>query len=156
MCKIVLLNYCLSVYESSGSLTDKLVQTNSGNVYHDMGLFDECLDAIDPIRDKDTHVTFETKYCTVFFHHQQSSNNLENESHHDLNEDEPVVNVLLFMTPSVAFCIPSTCSARELRSAVANRVRHLSLVSVTSDDFCYTTEKIKSDRTFDTGAIVTR
>ena len=145
------------MYESSGSLTDKLVQTVSGNVYHDMGLFDECLSAVNPTRDKDVNGSFQAKYCTVFFHDQQSSNNSTIKGQEtSSNEDEPVDYTSNFVYPSVAFCIPSTCSARELRSAVANRVRHLSLVSVTSDDFCYTTEKIKSDRTFDTGAIVTR
>ena len=146
------------MYKSSGSLTDKLVQTLSGNVYHDMGLFDECLSAVNPTRDKDVNGSFQAKYCTVFFHHQQSSNKSAIIGQEiNSNEGEPVDYASNFVYPSVAFCIPSTCSARELRSAVADRVRHLSLVSVTSEDFCYTTETIRTNRTlFSYGAILTR
>ena len=136
------------MYESSGMLTDKLVESDSGNVYHDMGLFDECLAAVDPIRDKDIISSFEAKYCTIFFHQQQGEMTS--------NEGEPVDNMSNFVIPSVAFCIPSTCSARELRSAMASRVRHLSLVSITSEDYCYTRDKIRSQNKFGTGEIATR
>ena len=148
------------MYESSGSLTDKLIETNSGNLYHDMGLFGECLAAVDPIRDSGIIGSFKAKYCTVFFHQKQPPNNSsvggEGQEMMSSNEGEPLNNTSNFVYPSVAFCIPSTCSARELRSAVANRVRHLSLVSVTSEDFCYTAEKIETNRTFSYGAISTR
>ena len=149
------------MFESSGSLTDKLIETNSGNVYHDMGLFGECLAAIDPIRDTGIIGSFNAKYCTVFFHPKPTINNSSASSGKEgeiltKNEGEPLNNTSNFAYPSVAFCIPSTCNARELRSAVANRVRHLSLVSVTSEDFCYTAEKIENNKTFSYGAILTR
>ena len=156
------------MYESSGSLTDKIVETGSGNVHHDMGLFDQCLAAVDPRRESDFTITFQGKYCTVFFdddHHiaidtaqlDDGSGTAFNESIARLsNEAEPVENVSNFVKPSVSFCIPSSCSARHLRSAVAQRVRDWSLVASTSEDFCYTKDKIRTDSTFDTGAIVTR
>ena len=150
------------MYESSGSLTDKLIETNSGNLHHDMGLFGECLAAVDPIRDHDIIGSFQAKYCTVFFHPKPSTNNSfagAGDEAQEINssQGEPLNNTSNFVYPSVAFCIPSTCSARELRSAVADRVRHLSLVSVTSEDFCYTPETIRTNRTlFSYGAILTR
>ena len=156
------------MYESSGSLTDKIVETGSGNVHHDMGLFDQCLAAVDPRRESDMSVAFQAKYCTVFFDDYQEMDmpvsNLEDDSVAALNESvvrlfnegEPVENVSNFVKSSVSFCIPSTCSARELRSAVARRVRDFSLVAITNEDYCYTQEKIRDDGKFDTGAIVTR
>ena len=141
------------VYESSGSLTDKIIETGNGNVYHDMGMFDECIGVVNP--------SFQGKYCTVFFHQNKmkiinQSETEEQDINNSNNQGEPVENMSNFVKPSVAFCVPSTCSAGELRSAVANRIRHLSLVSVTSEDFCYTQEKIKADRKFGLGAIITR
>ena len=145
------------MYESSGSLTDKLIETNSRNLYYDMGLFGECLAAIDPIRDTDIIGSFNAKYCTVFFHPKPTvASGGEERGIFTTNEGEPLNDTSNFVYPSVAFCIPSTCNARELRSAVANRVRHLSLVSVTSEDFCYSAEKNETNRTFSYGAIFTR
>ena len=149
------------MYESSGSLTDKLIETNSGNRHHDMGLFKECLAAVDPVRDKQIIGSFQAKYCTVFFHpksliNKSSSGDAGERQEMNSNEGEPLNNTSNFVYPSVAFCIPSTCSAQELRSAVANRVHHLSLVSVTSEDFCYTQEKVQTiNQTFNYGAILT-
>ena len=137
------------MYESSGSLTDKVIETASGNVHHDMGLYDECLTAVDPHRD---NVTFQTKYCTVFFA-RQTIYALNN---YTTTEGEPFEYMSNFVNPSVAFCIPSSCSARELRSAVSHRIRHLPLVSLSSENFCYSRDKIQSNQSFDTGAIITR
>ena len=153
------------MYESSGSLTDKIIETGSGNVHHHMGLFDQCLTAVDPRRESDFTITFKGKYCTIFFddHQEQSFDNdsgasaFNNESITNLsNEAEPVEHVSNFVKPSVSFCIPSSCSARDLRSAVAQRVRDWSLVAITSEDYCYTQDKIRANSGFDTGAIVTR
>ena len=143
------------MYESSGSLTDKVVETASGNVHHDMGMFDECLAAIDPNRD--SNVTFQSKYCTVFFDDHQQTIGIENNTSTSM-EGEPFEFMSNFVKPSAAFCIPSSCSARELRSAVAYRIRHLPLISRSSENFCYTKDTIKSStaQTFDAGAIITR
>ena len=144
------------MHESSGSLTTKLrIDSRTRNVHHEMGLFDECLNAFDRLDDGETAPSFEAKYCTVFFDNQQQQD-IDNES---LNEAEPVENMSNFVKPSVAFCIPSSCTASDLRSAVAHRFRHRlhlpSLVSVTSEDFCYTRDKIKADSKFGIGGICT-
>ena len=122
---------------------DKLIDSVTGNVRHEMGLFDECI-AVNT-------ASFQAKYCTVFFH--QNKMKIINQSetqgqdiNNSNNQGEILKNMSNFVKPSVALCVPSTCSAGELRSAVANRIRHLSLVSVTSEDFCYTQEKIKADK----------
>ena len=144
------------VYESSGSLTDKIIETGNGNVYHDMGMFDECIAVVNP--------SFQGKYCTVFFHQNKmkiinQSETEEQDINNSNNQGEPVENMSNFVKPSVAFCIPSSCTASDLRSAVANRLRHRlnlpSLVSVTSEDFCYTRDKIKADSKFGIGGIFT-
>ena len=118
-----------------------------------MGLFLECLNSVD------SQMEFRAKYCTVFFV-------ALNESDCDLladdlplsllsNQGEPIETMSNFNKPSVSFCIPSTCSASDLRSAVAQGVRDLSLVSITSEDYCYTLDKIRDDKEFDFGAIIT-
>ena len=68
---------------------------------------------------------------------------------------QPIENMSNFVKSSAAFCIPSSCSAEDLRSAVAHRLRHFSLVSITSEDFCYTRDKIKADSKFGIGGIFT-
>ena len=59
-----------------------------------------------------------------------------------------------FAKSSVGFCIPSTCTARDIRSAVSQRVG-VSLVSITSEDYCYTQDKIIANNQFDIGATIT-
>ena len=134
------------MFESSGSLTRKLIQTANGNVHHEAGLFDECLLSID-----DDVNSFQGQYCTVFFDLkplEQQSVNLNND------EAEPMEEMGNFAKSSVGFCIPSTCTARDLRSAVAQRVG-VSLVSITNEDYCYTQDKIRINSQFDTAATVT-
>jgi hypothetical protein len=156
------------VYESSGSLTDKLmIDTGTGNVQHEMGLFDECLAAIS-ITSPVAASFNQAKYCTVFFdsdHQQQqmkmTNNRSESSSRRPSNKiSQPVENMSNFVKPSVAFCIPSSCTADDLRSAIALRLhqrRPLTelLLPSTSEDFCYTQNKIIDDKTFTTGAIIT-
>ena len=133
------------MYESSGSLTDKLIDSVTGNVRHEMGLFDECI-AVNT-------ASFQAKYCTVFFDSHQTMTPNKN------NDSVLLENMSNFVKSSVAFCIPSSCTADELRSAVAHRLathRRLSLLSpIASEDFCYTQNRIKDDKTFTTGAIIT-
>jgi hypothetical protein len=70
-----------------------------------------------------------------------------------LNE-EPVENIYYYQKPSVGFCLPSTCSASDLRSAVSQRVGHrtikernFSIVAIANENYCYTQQKIDSSRT---------
>jgi len=75
------------------------------------------------------------------------------------NNNKPVNNMSNFVKSSVAFCIPSSCTVDDLLLAVANHLsRHRrlsSLIPISSEDFCYTTNKIREDSRFDIGAIVT-
>lgn len=146
------------MYKSSGSLTDKIIENGTGNVHHEMGLFDECLAAVNPLRDREIINSFEAKYCTVFFDSNKKHQEIIiNES--STAEAEPIENLSNFMkSSSIAFCIPSSCTAGELRSAVAHRLRHrlnlLYVMSITSEDFCYTKDKIRADSQFGIGAII--
>ena len=142
------------MYESSGSLSDKLmIESETGNVRHEMGLFDECLAV-------STASSFQAKYCTVFF--DSSSNESASIVTSDKRQVRTVENMSNFVKPSVAFCIPSSCTADDLCSAVAHRLRHRRrsllapylLLPITSEDFCYTPHKIKEDKTLTTGAII--
>ena len=140
------------MYESSGSLTDKLIASGTGNVRHEMGLFDECLAAVGS-------PSFEAKYCTVFFDYSNQTMLVSNSGGQSITKQGRLVeNMSNFVKPSIAFCIPSSCTADDLRSAVANRIsnrRHLSFLSPsTSEDFCHTQSKIKDDATFTMGAII--
>ena len=137
------------MYKSSGSLTDKLIDFGTWNVHHEMGLFDECLAAVD--RSQVEFPSFEAKYCTVFFENQQQTNHSSSAELIDYTSN--------FVKSSIAFCIPSSCTAGDLSSAVAHRLHHqfnhFSLASVTSEDFCFTKDKIRSDSEFGIGGIIT-
>ena len=145
------------MYESSGSLGNKLIDSRTKNRRHEMGLFDECLAAVNQLGGQ--LPPFEAKYCTVFFD-GQIHGSIKNQSLND--EAQPIDSMSNFVKSSVAFCIPSSCNAEDLRSAVAQRIRHrldfnVSLiVSVTSEDFCYSRNQIRSDSKFGIGAIITR
>lgn len=139
-----------SVYESSGKLEQHLLHTESGYVHHQLGLFDTCLSV------QSDDISFLGQYCnTVFFDLKPSSQN---------RESEPYDYMSNFRMPSVSFCIPSTCNARDFRSAVAqllngHRVvngRNLSMVAVTiNEDYCYTLNKTNDSSKFDRLCIFT-
>ena len=122
----------LTVYESSGRLEQDLLYTGSGSIHHQLGLFDVCLSITDG-------VSFQGKYCTVFFDLKPAPFSASRES-------EPYEYMSNFRMPSVSFCIPSTCSARDLRSAVAQLLNghrvikgeNFSLVAITNENYCYT------------------
>ena len=165
------------MHKSSGQLTMKLAETGTGSAYHDSGLFDECLSVV-----IQPHLLFTAKYCTVFFDLQQprsslrpspiderpSSNNRSTDADDDSaklpiirnkkrhSSIEPVDNMSNFVKSSVAFCIPSTCTADDLLSAVAHHLKRLSsFTPISSEDYCYTTNKIREDSRFSIGAVVT-
>ena len=136
-------------------MIESLIHTGSGNPHHETGLFDDCV-AIQP-----TDVPFQGKYCTVFFDLK-----LANESTSDsksaigAHEEEPVETVAYFQMPSVAFCLPSTCGAVDLRSAVAQRLGYreingetFSLVAITNENFCFSQQKLDADSKLDAPAL---
>lgn len=152
--------YFVAVYESSGRLVEDLIHIEgSSDVHHEPGLFDGCV-SVQP-----DGIPFKGQYCTVFFglkeeksigDHQTDfttpSDNVE-----DFKELAPNESLSNYQTPSVGFCLPSTCSARDLRSAVAHRVGHrtikdknFSIVANSHETYCYTHEKIHANgATFD-------
>ena len=140
------------VYESSGRLAEELIYTGSGHVHHESGLFDRCLVAIQASDD----LEFQGQFCSVFFELKPTSS-IEHYT------AEPYKNMSNFRMPSVGFCLPSTCSAKDLRSAVAqlldnrnSRGANYSIVTLGSEDYCYTRQKIESHSIkSDYGAIAT-
>ncbi|XP_045034184.1 nose resistant to fluoxetine protein 6 isoform X2 [Daphnia magna] len=153
-------SWAVKMYESSGRLVEDLIHIEgSSDVHHEPGLFDGCV-SVQP-----DGIPFKGQYCTVFFglkeeksigDHQTDfttpSDNVE-----DFKELAPNESLSNYQTPSVGFCLPSTCSARDLRSAVAHRVGHrtikdknFSIVANSHETYCYTHEKIHANgATFD-------
>ena len=137
------------MYESSGQLTNKLIQTQSGNQHHETGSFDECLDSLISNDDDDHQMIvplFQPQYCTVFF---DVSNNMT-----ALAVGEPVEDMTNFVKSSVSFCIPSTCTALDLRSAVAHRIASSHVSVITNEHYCHTLDKISIDKQFDTATTI--
>ena len=125
------------MYESSGRLVEELIYSRTGNIHHESGLFDDCIAIQSPA------MPFRGQYCSVFFDLKPANYS---------KEAEPDENISNFKMPSVSFCIPSSCSASDLRSAVAQRVGHRSInginhtiVTITSEDYCNTESKINDN-----------
>ena len=141
------------VYESSGRLVEDLIYIEgSDNVHHGSGLFDECLS----VESDRIGVPFQGQYCTVFFGLKRTHEE-ESVSKNDAIVEKPNEHISNFQKPSVSFCLPSTCSASDLRSAVAQLVgsrvikeKKFSVVAISGENYCYTQEKINASRaTFD-------
>ncbi len=129
------------MYESSGKLKREMIHTGSGNIHHESGLFDECLS----VQSSD----FQGQYCSVFFDLKPVLEP-ENESISP-RVGEPYEYMSNFRMPSASFCLPSTCSARDLRSSIAQLVgyrvidgKNFSIVTLSNEDFCFTKEKINN------------
>lgn len=154
------------MYESSGRFEEELIFSGTGNIYHDTGLFDECISV------RPNNVAFQGQYCTVFFglngispkevveRYQNVSSLASDEIRHS-KEGEPNENVSAFQMPSISFCLPSTCNASQLRWAIAQRIgyrfiddKNVSLVAITNDEYCYTQEGINMSRKLDNLTIV--
>lgn len=153
------------MYESSGRMVEDLIYTESGNIHHQPGLFDECISI------KPSDVPFQGKYCSVFFDLRPQSpstrstpeSDPEAQASESFFEEEPEETVSYFQKTSVSFCIPSTCSAQDVRSAVAQRIGqhsrfvkriNSSVVTITNEDYCFTGEKSGGTRQLDTVAVV--
>ena len=140
------------MYQSSGKLAENLIHTGSDYVHHDLGFFDECI-SVQP-----NSAPFQGQYCTVFFDLILATKQQHNEKHNNYStfdlvinakEGEPKKHISNFVMPSVGFCLPSTCSARDLRSAVSQRIgyrlvqeKHFSLIAITNENYCYTQDKV--------------
>jgi hypothetical protein len=58
--------------------------------------------------------------------------------------------------PTVGFCLPSTCTADDLNSAVSQLLgfrivngRNFSVVPISDENYCYSKEKIQASGRFD-------
>jgi hypothetical protein len=134
---------------------DLIYIEGSEHVHHESGLFDECL-SVQP-----DEIPFQGHYCTVFFG-LKPSHQEESVRNSGFIEDEPYEHISNFQKPSVGFCLPSTCSASDLKSAVSQLVgfrtikeKNFSIVAISNENYCYTQEKIHVSRTtFDYPTIV--
>ena len=145
------------MHESTGQYPEGLIGSLQ---LHAMGLFDECLAVNAP--------TFRGKYCTVYFGFTDaepiSAENPVDESKRGswitffqwlellglIAGGEPVKPQVsdvpqdlstLFM-PSIAFCIPSSCSADDFRTAVSQVVGGISIgnqsvLTVSDESACF-------------------
>lgn len=121
-------------------------------MHHESGLFDECLSV------QSDEIPFQGQYCTVFFGLEPVIEG-QSSAHYS---GGAVENFYFYQKPSVGFCLPSTCTVSDLRSAVAQQLGHrvsngknFSVVAISSEDYCYTEEEIHSRRTtFDNVTLV--
>lgn len=161
------------MYESSGKLPASLVYGQvRPNSHHSPGIFDECLSVWTD------SPTSPAKYCTVFFGVEVAGPGEIDHNNEDPSKKEEILiygersrklkkaktketdqpaNAHIMM-PSVGLCVPASCSAADLRSAVAN-LRGLrtigprfdiSLVTITDDRYCYTRKDV-NETEFDIG-----
>lgn len=124
-----------------------------------MGLFDQCL----AVRAVTETTEFRGKYCSVYFQVKPMLQATASLPAHEIRVEDvsrptstydPIRmhNAALF-----GFCIPSSCSAQDLRSALANQLGnngsipvHSILIS-TDDNHCHTDIK---ERPIDTASII--
>lgn len=145
------------MYESSGRLVEDLIYMEGSEIlHHEPGLFDECLSV------QSDGIPFQGQYCTVFFElklidqingNQSYISNTPREEEHN-GRVEHLEHLYFYQRPSVGFCLPSTCSACDLTSAVSQHVGHrtikgtnYSIVAIANENHCYTQEKINISRT---------
>lgn len=149
---------------------------------HVTGSFEECLS----IEVNWTETSFQGQYCTVFLEEdivspeELDDENLQVEDqepngilrylfsqHHGPKLKKPKVSNTEPSSrglPSVDFCIPSSCSVEDFRSAIAQLVGsgtignitseegvvyHTSIVTKTDDKYCYTKKKVAAAPEFD-------
>lgn len=127
-------------------------------MHHESGLFDGCV-SVQP-----DGISFNGQYCTVFFGLKEVTQAKIGKHQTEFTSDtveeykEPNESLSNYQSPSVGFCLPSTCSASDLRSAIANQLgyrvigdRNFSIVVNADENYCYTHEKIhENGATFDT------
>ena len=129
----------ISVEESSGKLADSYLMNNA------MGIFDQCLGI-----DVNTSQVgpFRGKYCSVYFKLEAldgppaSANWLI-----DAKESDGYFGLINPLSQGLGMCVPSICSAADVRHAVARLVGKVplsdpsgnrsSVVTITDERYCY-------------------
>ena len=168
------------MFESTAQLPEAWHYSGS---YHARGLFDECIEA----KASWTNTEFRGQYCTVFFGSEKVlPEELEETDPATENQRSNWVSILQFFQwlyngpslkepkardtdyysrylPSMDYCIPSSCSAEDFRSSIAQLIGsrtidnrtydgvnyYYSSVTLTDERYCYTQEKIEAPPNFD-------
>ncbi len=144
------------MYESSAKFPEGWYGSSNPSA---IGLFDECLSIHPP------NQNFQGQYCTVFFKPVTLDGiELDEDVRQErlnwltiygligwwFNKDSALIEPKLFHTdpypyvyPSIGFCIPSSCSAADFRSAVAQQVGvfpmgNLSIATAADENYCFT------------------
>lgn len=166
------------VHESSGKLPEViqlLTRSQSGNNRFEYGLFDQCISS-----QSDTG-QFTGQYCTVFLELEEVGEvELGEARSKEIEIPKSIFNHLSTKEGIVGLCLPSSCSALDVRKAVAQRVGKLkfplsgnslsllsssliknqksgdvivSVTTISDESYCYTQEKIVSQSKLDKKAI---
>lgn len=150
------------MFQASGRLpfdgsTNFMIPSLSINVQHDPGLFDQCISTSSPSG------RIRGQYCSVFLSSQPHNGSLLTEPKVELAERQmhPLVSVNV-ADLIIGFCVPSSCSAKDLQTAIAHRIgrttfqkRNLlhSIVTSNHDRFCHTEIKIQNQSALDSTCI---
>lgn len=149
-------SWAVKMYESSGRLVEHLLYIDgSENMHFESGLFDDCVSV------RSGAIAFQGQYCTVFFGLKPVTNEQSVDDHETTSSDDywtSKENIYDNQKPAVGFCLPSSCTAEDLRSAISQRVgyrvikgENFSITVLASKNNCYTQEKINiNSTTFDT------
>ena len=156
------------MYKSTGRLPFFAHQyysskNSSENPHLSPGLFDECLSH------RTDSPNFHGQYCTIFvdvelitdskdektnYPKEFINGNPKSQTVNTKNIDQDFYFVLISL-PSIGFCLPSSCSAADLQTAIArqmsSRIRandenNKTLVVVADENLCYTRENINGTK----------
>ena len=162
------------MYHSSGRLsidesTNFLLTGLGTNVHQDPGLFDQCIATSSPSG------RIRGQYCSVFL----SAQPLQHHDNNGLLSNEPKVTFaekqIHILTPAVtaadsiiSFCLPSSCSAKDLQTAIAYKIGRTtfrkknknngtvtvhSVVTSSHERFCHSYATIRDQHALDATSI---
>lgn len=156
------------VYHASGRLsidesTNFMIAGLGSNVHQDPGLFDQCIATSSPSG------RIRGQYCSVFLSAQpllqnDDGSSLLNEPKVTLAERQLHISVPANTANSIiGFCLPSSCSALDLQTAVAHKIGRTtfrtknkngtvtlkSIVTSSHDRFCHSQLKIQDQHALD-------
>ena len=150
------------MFQASGRLTfdgstNFMITSFGFNVQYDPGLFDQCIAASSPSG------KIRGQYCSVFLSSQQHNGSSLNEPKVKLADRQihPLVPVNV-ADLVIGFCLPSSCSAKDLQIAIAHTIGRTtfqkkksfySIVTSSHDRFCHTEIKIQNQSVMDSTCI---
>ena len=148
------------MYDSTGKLPEfqhNLIRPKSAlDALYVNGNFDKCLS----VQSDREHIV--GQYCTVFLNVEPvpdefliNGTKLKEPRMSKVEVPKNLYESLPTKDAGIGFCLPSSCSASDLRSAVAQRVgRNMiepgkSVVTIADENHCFTNEKIASHSALD-------